>query len=69
MRMRMGNAVEHPIVFASPAWHPTWRDYVAYRLANGVMRVVASRGYRLLLEDAYLRGFRCAVEHGGAQDE
>ena len=68
MRMRTGNAVEHPIAFASPAWHPTWRDRWAHKLANGIMRTLASREYRLLLEDAYLRGFRCAVEHGG-EDE
>ena len=56
---------EHPIAFASPAWHPTWRDRLAHRLANGILRAVASERYRALLADAYLRGFRCAIEHGG----
>jgi hypothetical protein len=49
--------------FASPAWHPTWRDKWAVRIANFVLRVMASREYCALSRDMYERGFRCAVEH------
>ena len=57
------NPIEQPFAFASPAWHPTWRDYLAHRLANGILRLIASRQYQALLSDAYLRAFRCAIEH------
>ena len=60
----MSDPVERPFMFASPAWHPTWRDHLAHWLANCILRLIASREYQVLLRDAYDRAFRCAIEHG-----
>ena len=57
----LGQPTAHPALVASPAYRPGWRDRLAVRLANFILKAVASKDYCRLAADMYTRGFNAAM--------